>query len=72
MTLIFSGRNLNDVFLQDGVKAILKDDEGKPVLVLDPRYVMPGDNYVVFVGDIIEYIDNKWRVIRKIENKVKL
>ena len=72
MTIVFTGKNLHDVFQQQGVKAILKDDEGRPVLVLDPRYVEQGSHPVVFVGDIIENTNGKWKVIRRIENKVKL
>ena len=72
MTIVFTGKNLHDVFQQQGVKAILKDDEDRPVLVLDPRYVEQGSHPVVFVGDIIENTHGKWKVIRRIDNKVKL
>ena len=33
----FSGRNLNEVFSLECVKAIIKDDEQDPVLIMRPE-----------------------------------
>ena len=62
----FSGRNLNEVFSLECVKAIIKDDEQDPVLIMRPEK-MRNDclTHVVFIGDFIEEYDNGiWNVLR--------
>ena len=62
----FSGRNLNEVFSLECVKAIIKDDEQDPVLIMRPEKMCNDcQTHVVFIGDFIEEYDNgTWNVLR--------
>jgi hypothetical protein len=60
----FQGKNLNDVFSLDCVKAILKVD-GKPVLVLWNMMLLRRSSTIAEIGDqLIQYDNGKWEVNR--------
>lgn len=66
--IVFTGKNLADVFNEPAVKLVMKDEDGKPMLVLWPQYV-DGGSCIVMYGDIIEQRGDKWSVIRTSRNK---
>lgn len=72
--IIFTGKNLNDLFELDCVKFIMKS-EGEPLLILNPKkvYACSQTTCVVMLGDIMEQMeDGTWKITRTTSNKVKL
>lgn len=66
-TIVFTGRNLSDLFNLECVKSILKSQEGDPVLVMKPKIIHPGQNMttIATLGDVIEELeDGTWKVTR--------
>ena len=74
-TIIFTGKNLIDVFNLDCVKAVIKTEESDPALILYQKklYLCDHMTNVVLPGDILEEMeDGQWKVTRTTSNKVKL
>ena len=61
--IVFTGKNLNDVFFLPCVKCIIKATDGV-VVVLYPNMVS-GTNTVVTQGDVIVCENNIWKVSKK-------
>lgn len=65
-TIVFTGKNLNDVFGLPCVKAIMKPDkeDGTAVLVCY-RAMMCGLNNLAYTGDtLIQYTDGTWEIVK--------
>jgi hypothetical protein len=51
--------NLREIFNLPCVKAVLKDDEGNPVLIMKPECLYLGNaTTIAFIGDFIEELAN--------------
>ena len=70
----FTGKNLHEMFYLPCVKSVLKSDDDKPILILNPKMLYHCNNTsLVFVGDFVEELENgTWQVIRMMFNKVRL
>ena len=65
-SIVFTGKNLNDVFGLECVKAIMKPDinDVLPVLVCY-RGMMCGLNNLAYTGDtLIQYTDGSWEIVK--------
>ncbi len=62
----FTSINLHEMFNLPCVKAVFKDEEGKPILIMDPEKLYMGNTTsIAFVGDFIEEMeDRKFQIIR--------
>lgn len=62
----FMSINLREMFELPCVKAVFKDEEGKPILIMDPEKLYMGNTTsIAFVGDFIEEMeDGKFQIIR--------
>lgn len=70
-----SNNNLNEAFILPCVKAILKDDDDSPIVILKPETLAQGseNHAVAFAGDMIEETEqHTWKVFRTVENNNKV